>query len=240
MHDVRRSRLLRLLVAPAAVAAVLAVSAPAVPASAATIPPSTRSAPYTYLVKQPRNAKLPVRWNPCVVHHYKIYGRGSTAAERTLMRGAVARLAKASGMTWVYSGLTAVVPNSGNASNLHRYAGAELVLALTRPGRGAGRSNLLPSSPTLLGVGGAYYTWQGTKPAWFVSGYALFDARHVPASSASRTRMFEHEVGHAFGLGHTNVRSDVMYPVQTPTSPVWSTGFAHGLIAIGRAAGCKV
>lgn len=239
MHDVRRSRFLRLLVLPATVAAFVAVSAPAAPAATTRIPPSTRSAPYTYLVTQPRNAKAPVRWNPCAVHRYKIYSRGTTAAERSLMRSAVARLAKASGMTWVYGGLTTVMPTRATAGNLPRYAKADLVLALARPGTGTGRSNLLPSSPTLLGVGGAYYAWIGTKPAWYVSGYAIFDIRHVPASSASRLRMMEHEVGHAFGLGHTALRSDVMYPVQTPSSPVWSTGFAHGLVAIGRAAGCK-
>ena len=48
-----------------------------------------------------------------------------------------------------------------------------------------------------------------------------------------------HEIGHTLGLGHTNLRTDVMYPVQYSTSPTWSLGFARGLIAVGKAAGCR-
>ena len=63
--------------------------------------------------------------------------------------------------------------------------------------------------------------------------------RRMPSTANGRLRMFEHELGHTLGLGHTNLRTDVMYPVQYSTSPTWSLGFARGLVAIGKAAGCR-
>lgn len=235
-----------LIAAAAAVLAVLPVapimpsaSASLVPSATASIPVSTRSAPYTFLLTQPAGGSAPVRWDPCRVHRFKIYGRGSTQAMRDTLRASVARLSRASGMTWVYAGLTSVVPRRSNATSLPRLAGADVVLAFARPGSGTGRSDLLPTSSTLLGVGGASYRWSGSGLAWYSSGYAVFDIRRVPGTLSGRTRMFEHEVGHAFGLGHVGLRPEVMYPVQSPSSPTWSTGFAHGLLAVGRPAGCR-
>ena len=239
MPAVIRPRRRRAIVASAVVGALLALAAPASPASATTIPPSTRHAPYSYLAAQPRNAKAPVRWDPCTLHRYKIVSGGTNATVRASLRVAVARLSKASGIPLVYAGITSVMPRRANAGTLPPAAGADIVLAFARPGSGRGRTDLLPSTNTLLGVGGAYYTWVGKKPAWFVSGYGLFDVRRVPRTAAGRTRMFEHEVGHALGLGHVGLRSDVMYPVQSSASATWSTGFAHGLLAIGRPAGCR-
>jgi len=234
-----RARPRRTIAASAVAGALLALAIPVTPAYATTIPPSTRHAPYSYLATQPRNAKAPVRWDPCTVHRYKIVSGGTDATVRASLRAAVARLSKASGIPLVYAGITSVMPRRASAGTLPRAAGADIVLAFARPGSGRGRTDLLPSTNTLLGVGGAYYTWVGTKPAWFVSGYGVFDVRRVPRTAAGRTRMFEHEVGHALGLGHVGLPSDVMYPVQSSTSVTWSTGLAHGLLAVGRPAGCR-
>lgn len=234
MSDVRRTRSWGMLAAPV-VALTLLVSAPPAPAYAA-IARSTPAAPYTYLARQPLNAKASVRWYPCKAHTYKINIGTSTNAQRVLLKSTVARLSAASGIPLVFAGYTRVLPTRATSGNLKRYAGAEIVLAFTTPGR----SNLLPSTSSgLLGVGGGSYSWSGTRPAWFTSGYALFNMRRMPSTSAGRLRMFEHEIGHTLGLGHTNLRTDVMYPVQYSTSPTWSLGFARGLIAVGKAAGCR-
>ena len=68
--------------------ALLALAIPVTPAYATTIPPSTRHAPYSYLATQPRNAKAPVRWDPCTVHRYKIVSGGTDATVRASLRAA--------------------------------------------------------------------------------------------------------------------------------------------------------
>lgn len=236
MSDVRRpsrARRWALLAAPATALALLLGAAP--PASA-MVPLSTASGPYTYLARQPQNERASVRWYPCTTHTYKIYVGTSTAAQRTLLRNTLARLSRVSGIPLRFVGYTSVLPTRSNAGSLQRTAGAPIVLAFTTPGR----TNLLPASASgLLGIGGGYYSWVGTRPAWFTSGYAVFNMRRMPASAAGQLRMFEHELGHTLGLGHTKLRTDVMYPVQYSSSPTWSLGYARGLIAVGKAAGCR-
>lgn len=234
MQLVRRARRWSALVVPAAAFALL-LSTPPAPATAATIPLSTSAGPYTYLARQPANTRVAVRWNACVTHRYKIYVGGTNAATRLLLRNTVARLSRVSGIPLVFAGYTSVLPSRSNAGNLPRTAGADIVLAFTTPGR----TNLLPATAAgLLGVGGGYYSWSGSRPAVYTSGYAVFNTRRLPSTAAGRLRMFEHEIGHTLGLGHTRLRSDVMYPVQYSSSPTWSLGYARGLIAVGRAAGC--
>lgn len=234
MPDVRRRQKWWALAAPATALALL-ISAPPAPASA-VIPTSTSSGPYTYLARQPLNQRASVRWYPCATHTYKIYVGGSTSAQRSLLRNTVARLSRVSGIPLRFAGYTAVLPNRSNAGTLPRTAGASIVLAFTTPGR----TNLLPTaSAGLLGVGGGYYSWTGSRPAWYTSGYAVFNTRTMPRTSTGQLRMFEHELGHTLGLGHTSLRTDVMYPVQYSSSPTWSLGYARGLIAIGKAAGCR-
>jgi hypothetical protein len=237
VSDVRRpsrARRWALAAAPATALALL-ISAPPAPASA-MVPLSTASGPYSYLARQPLNTRAAVRWYPCATHTYKIYVGTSTAAQRTLLRNTVARLSRVSGIPLRFAGYTAVLPNRSNAGSLPRTAGASIVVAFTTPGR----TNLLPASAAgLLGVGGGSYSWVGSRPAWFTSGYAVFNTRRMPATSTGRLRMFEHELGHTLGLGHTRLSTDVMYPVQYSSSPSWSLGYARGLIAVGKAAGCR-
>ena len=77
-----RARPRRTIAASAVAGALLALAIPVTPAYATTIPPSTRHAPYSYLATQPRNAKAPVRWDPCTVHRYKIVSGGTDATVR--------------------------------------------------------------------------------------------------------------------------------------------------------------
>jgi hypothetical protein len=231
--DVRRSPRWGLLAAPAAALALL-VGGPTAPASAVILS-STASAPYSYLARQPLNSHVAVRWYPCKTHTYKIYVGRSTAPQRKVLFTAMSRLAGTSGIPLVFKGYTSVLPTRSNASSLPRRAGADIVIAFTT----AGRTDLLPSSSSgLLGVGGASYAWVGTSKAWYTSGYAVFNMSRMPSTNTLRLRMFEHEVGHTLGLGHTGLVSDVMYPVQYTSSTAWSTGFGRGLVAIGKEAGC--
>lgn len=237
MSDVRRpsrARRWALIAAPATALALL-VSSPPAPASA-MVPSSTSAGPYTYLARQPLNVRAAVRWYPCTTHTYKIYVGTSTYAQRLLLRNTVARISRVSGIPLRFAGYTSVLPTRANAGSLPRTAGASIVVAFTTPGR----TNLLPTtSAGLLGVGGGTYSWVGSRPAWFTSGYAVFNTRRMPSTATGRVRMFEHELGHTLGLGHTRLATDVMYPVQYASSPSWSLGYARGLIAVGKAAGCR-
>ena len=96
-------------------------------------------------------------------------------------------------------------------------------------------SNLTTSDSYAYGYYPDQGGWEGSS-AWFNMSYRDLAA---PAPGNYANMAFIHELGHTLGLGHTNLRTDVMYPVQYSTSPTWSLGFARGLVAIGKAAGCR-
>ena len=215
----------------------LALAVPPAATATPTIPPPMPTAPYTFLSTQPSDHKLPVRWDPCVVHRYKVVTAGMSKRVLASLFKAVSRVSAASGITLRYAGTTHVVPNSGNDMFLPSAAGADIVLAFTAPGVGRGRTDILSAHDAALARGGA--AWRGGGIAWYSSGYAVFDVRKLPTTGDRRLALFEHELGHVLGLDHVKLSTDVMYPMLSYHPLTWSPGFYDGLVAIGRLAGCR-
>jgi len=212
-----------------------------------------------------------VRWNPCVPIHYAVDTSAAADPAGALadVRAAVAKVASASGLRFVYDGPTTLVPTKawldagGAASSSPGPAGAgpssgagaapgaasrsALVIAWARPGAGPGESDLFGADAD--GEGGwweAGTSTDGVRWTWQIErAFVVIDAAAAPLYTAgfgdgeSRGALLMHELGHAVGLGHTDDRDDVMFPVVSAASRAsWGSGDLAGLARVGASAGC--
>lgn len=208
--------------------------------------PSTPAATdYTLTTNSDRSV---VRWNPCAAIHYSVNAAlaADPAGALADTEAAIAKVAAASGLTFVYDGSTAVVPthawlDGGGGTS------SSLVIAWAPNGRGAGQSDLFGTDAdgeggwTESGVSkdGKTWTWQIKR------GFVVVDptgaADYTPGFGAGQSRgvLLMHELGHAVGLGHVDNQRDVMFPVITAASRAqWGPGDLAGLAQVGKAAGC--
>jgi len=228
---------------------------PTKPTSSATQPtrPATSSAPPTapaatdYTLATNHDGSV-VRWNPCLPIHYSVNvaladDRAGALADT---EAAIARVATATGLTFVYDGPTSVVPTrawldaGGSASS-------GLVIAWAPPGSQAGQSDLFGGDAdgeggwTESGVSkdGATWTWQIKRGFVVVDPAGAVDYAPGFGPGQSRGVLLMHELGHAVGLGHVDNRRDVMFPVITSSSRAqWGPGDLAGLARVGKSAGC--
>jgi hypothetical protein len=198
-----------------------------------------------------------VRWAPCVTSatgtrtHYITYrvNPGGHPSRVRLVRAALAKLTTASGLRFRYLGRTTYVPHNAvlhyptgdqvvfDAAQERARTGAEMVVAWA-PQRA---TNLLTSAEAGVGT----VSWSGS----YGSQLRIVQAAVVMKTGVRLRRWFApgesagalllHELGHAVGLNHVGVRSQIMYPVIGP----WSRAYYHsgdlaGLRLVGRAAGC--
>jgi hypothetical protein len=239
-----------LTTAAAASAAALAVAAPAY---AATEYALTRAADaYT-------RTTVVVRWGPCLInstgtHTSSIYYRVNPAgvgSRVTLVEQAVAKVAAATGLRFVYLGTTTYVPHNAvlfypsgprmifDAAQERAKTGADLVVAWAYPGQ----TNLITGGGE-AGVG--TISWRSSS----LSQTRILEAsviirRDVTAlkpgfeAGGSIGALLLHELGHAVGLQHATDWRQIMYPVLGKyTAAGYQWGDLEGLHRIGRAAGC--
>ncbi len=181
----------------------------------------------------------PVRWNPCAAIHWRFRTTAAPRGGLTIAKAAVAKVALATGIRFVYDGTTTAVPNSKwlptSTSNVR-----PLLIGWTD----ASHSDLLAGRPrNVLGV---------TRTAYFA---ATVDGRSLAATKAavvaldrtdrlpltgsvSWSSVLQHELGHAMGLDHVGNTRELMYPVLQRTLSGLQPGDRTGLYRLGRAAGC--
>jgi hypothetical protein len=193
-----------------------------------------------------------VRWNPCAPIHYTV--NDALAADRAGAladtQAAIAKVAASSGLTFVYDGLTTLVPthawlDDGGTSTSGMSSG--LVIAWAPRGKGAGQSDLFGGDAD--GEGGwwesgvsadnQHWTWQIKRGFVVIDPTGAADYAAGFGSGQSRGVLLMHELGHAVGLGHAHDERDVMFPVITSTSRAqWGPGDLAGLALVGKSAGC--
>ena len=247
-----RALVSRATVAILAASGVALTVAAALPAGAATAYSVTRT------TDPSSGTQTVVRWAPCTLtstgavrtHYitYRIDTAGVPSRVR-LVQNALAKVSAASGLHFRYLGKTTYIPHnavlhyrSGNrfvfdAAQERARTGAELVIAWAK----GSASNLL--TPSEAGVGTV--SWSGNYKAQLriVQG-AVVMRRGVSlkpgfTAGASVGALLLHELGHAVGLNHVSLKSQIMYP----TVGSWSRGWYHygdlaGMRAVGRPAGC--
>jgi matrixin len=190
------------------------------------------------------------RWNPCQPIHYRV---NTTEAPRGVgvmrdLKAAIARVHKATGLTFVYDGPTRVIPQQHYGWTAKPGHFPPLVIAWAKRGHVAGGSTLLEGTD---GVGG--FTTRGWSDGnvqhrtRIVSGYVVLSTTpsgtYAPGFGPGVTRgeLFLHELGHAVGLQHVTDTRQIMYPVVVTgarPSAEYQAGDLAGLRKVGRKAGC--
>jgi len=194
-----------------------------------------------------------VRWNPCAPIHYAVnLGSGDAAAAPSVLadvQQAVANVAAATGLVFVYDGTTSTVPTKAwlDAASQPVAGAPQLVIAWAPPGSGAGHTDLFGADADGEGgwwesgtsADGVHWIWQIKR------GFVVIDpagsAAYAPGFGAGESRgvLLMHELGHAVGLGHTDDQREVMFPVVSASSKAaWGPGDAAGLALVGATAGC--
>ena len=215
-------------------------------APATSLAPPSEPAATDYTLTTNRDGSV-VRWNPCAPIHYSVNAAlaADPAGALADTEAAVAKVAAASGLTFVYDGATSVVPtrawlDGGGASS-------GLVIAWAPRGTQAGQSDLFGGDAdgeggwTESGVSkdGATWTWQIKRGFVVVDPAGAVDYAPGFGPGQSRGVLLMHELGHAVGLGHVDNRRDVMFPVITSSSRAqWGPGDLAGLARVGKSAGC--
>lgn len=157
------------------------------------------------------------------------------------LQAAVAKVAAASGLAFVYDGPTTVVPTKawldagGSASGIVvAYAGADQSDLYGEDADGEGGWWESGTS-----TNGSQWVWQ------IMRGFVVLDPAKTAVytagfgSGATRGALLMHELGHAVGLGHAADQADVMFPVLSASShAAWGPGDLRGLALVGKGAGC--
>lgn len=194
---------------------------------APTPPPGTGG--YSFLV--PSATGGPVAFDPCRPVRWVVRTDGEPAGGRAVVEAAVAEVARATGLQFVFAGTTDEAPAPDRPRRQpERYGDrwAPVLVAWTTAWE----------SPELAGetVGSGVTSWAGGRPAHLVTGQLLLDVDDLtddagrPTPLAAPTAL--HELAHVVGLGHVDDADQLLNPVMTGRT-AFGDGDLRGLSVLG-------
>lgn len=202
-------------------------------------PPSGQSSEASTAPPQPGPRSEPVTYDPCRPVHVVMNGRSAPENGERLMREGLADLAEATGLVFVFDGLTDESPAEKRVPyQPERYPGrwAPVLLAWSDPaespflaGEAAGSGGSLALS--LPGRGSVYVTGQVV-----LDGPQLAKALDGPRGARATGAVIRHELGHLVGLNHVDDRTQIMYPSTQARFSDYAAGDLLGLARLGRGA----
>lgn len=206
---------------PARVFAIVAAGVALVPGvGSAGVPVGANGDVYTYTMTQQHAPELPVRWDPCAPLRWSWVGKHSRLDARRAR-----------------SAFRSIRQVNGQRFRRSDPATADITLRYGRMKRSPEHGEL-PEGATQLGHGGfqPHPTTAGSLqvPKF---GRAVFSPKLRKHEPNVVQQVFLHEIGHAYGLGHSESQADVMWHQTRDTAAVWGPGDLAGLKSLA-AGGC--
>ncbi len=197
-------------------------------------PPADR---YAFMDTQPGTGE-PVRFDPCRPIHYVVREHGVGSIGVDVVHDAVARVSAATGLVFVYDGLTDEAPSANRPLSVPDRYGSDLapvLVAWTDP------REVPRLEGTTAGVGGAV-SLSGPEGRWtYVTGQVQLDGPQLapeltPLRRWSAIAVVMHELGHVVGADHPSDRSQLM-AAEHQNQRDWEDGDRYALAVLGQG-GC--
>lgn len=194
--------------------------------------PPAASSSYRFLATNEDGS--PVGYSPCRPLHYVVNAALAPPAAGRLVEDAIAKMSRATGITFINDGATAEAPSQARAPYQQDAYGdrwAPLLISWTTP----------EQAPQLkgpvIGTGGSTHFSYGDGPKSFVTGSLELDSPQIAEElkredgAAYATAVILHELGHVMGLEHVDDPTQLMYPeIGTPDG--LALGDLNGLQAL--------
>lgn len=183
----------------------------------------------------------PIRWNPCAPIHYVVNLGPAPPGSLEDVQAAALELSSATGIGFVYDGLTDEVPSRGrDPYQPGRYGNrwAPILIGWVDPAESS--FDFDPGGHEAAAIAGPITPDRGPRDI-FVSGVVAINAAdpNPPgfSSPGSQGPVVLHELAHVLGLGHVKARGELMEPSGGGVTS-FGPGDLEGLRALGRSAGC--
>jgi hypothetical protein len=180
------------------------------------------------------------RWNPCETVRWAFNPVGAPPGGLAVVRAALSHLTALTGLRFAYVGTSTAPLSSTYLAQSHWGAYKPLLIGWST----AARSDLLAGTG-ITHVGETRMSWVGLNTpsgprAELATGVVVFNS-HSPApywGPGSRYTYALHELGHAVGLGHSAVATNIMSAVIPHTARDYAAGDLRGLAVVGSRGGC--
>ena len=222
----------------ASVIAVIAVIAGAI-APAVRYDSSAHTGEYSFIAKFKGQ---PIRWDPCAPIHYVVNLTNAPPGSLDDVQAAVRTISDASGIQFVYDGLSTEVPGPLRQSyQPDRYPArwAPVLIGWVDPTSGGFNFAKDKQGREAIGIGGPMLPPSGAPQ--YVSGFVVInDKDGYPPGFGSpfvQGATILHELGHVLGLGHVKAQGELMESAGGGMA-TFGPGDLEGLEKVGRPAGC--
>ena len=186
----------------------------------------------------------PVRWNPCSPIHYVVNLTNAPPGSLADVTAAVKTISDASGIAFVYDGLSTETPKpSRPVYQSDRYGAhwAPVLIGWVDPKLGGFSFARDAQGREAIGLGGPI--WSNADPTQYVSGFVVINDKYgYPPGFGSpfvQGATILHELGHVVGLGHVKAQGELMEYAGGGVA-TFGPGDREGLRKLGRPAGCLV
>ena len=191
---------------------------------------------YRFLAHQ-ADGTTPVGYDPCRPIHYVVRRQGEPAGGGQIVKDAVVRVSKATGLRFVYDGATSEAPSRQRPLYQPKRYGdrwAPVLISWVTP---AENPDL---AADVTGEGGSAQVGFPNQPSAYVTGAVELDTGQITSILQRHDGrqvvrgIVLHELGHLVGLGHINDAHQLMYPEGQPGVTDFGAGDLAGLAALGR------